>query len=82
MLSHVHYNTNRVLLVVISVYIRAVRKIFKMPGYTGYKYCAVKDCDTSTKNKTASVNLFKFPENFSDDFKTVVNREATWKPKI
>ena len=57
MLSHVHYNTNRVLLVVISVYIRAVRKIFKMPGYTGYKYCAVKDCDTSTKNKTASVNL-------------------------
>ena len=64
MLSHVHYNTNRVLLVVISVYVRAVRKIFKMPGYTGYKYCAVKDCDTSTKNKTASVNLPFTPKDY------------------
>ena len=48
---------------------------------TGARHCAVSDCKSNSHNKTKDIKFFKFPENFNDDWKRVVNKHEDWKPK-
>ena len=41
---------------------------------TGARHCAVSDCKSNSHNKTKDIKFFKFPENFNDDWKRVVNK--------
>ena len=46
----------------------------------GLRYCAVNSCKTNSKNKDKSVQLFKFPSTFTENWRRVVNK-GDWTPK-
>ena len=53
---------------------------------TGYKYCAVSSCDSTTKNKTKDLRFFSFPKEqvveYTDEWRRVVNKcDNSWTPK-
>ena len=45
------------------------------------RHCAVSDCKSNSHDKTKDIKFFKFPENFNDDWKRVVNKHEDWQPK-
>ena len=53
---------------------------------TGYKYCAVRNCDSTSKNKLLGLRYFAFPKeqltDYSNDWRRVVNKcDVSWTPK-